>query len=400
MVTPQEDIWLPGFQAIAHGHLAYTGPAAVQYGPGTQLASYLIMRHLTSFSIVGFRQSWAIYQWVGGSILFVVFFLAFGYLRGLAISLLDLLVYTGLHQVSFGPDGTFGGYLGWANPLRYAGTIALVALLPAVIRRCPSRWGVAAGAALGVLWGVTSYLAQEDLIAGAVGALVIAALLLLSRGYAWRAVRAALVAVLAGFLVVWLPVLAFYAVHGVLGPFLRTYFLLALAVAHGYGNNAWRGGTSMPFSLATMFYAMPFLLAAVALLTAFDWRPLRIAVGWSRERERVAVAMIFTVLMFQGALLRSDETDMTATLLVAPALVVVLATMLPRLLGARRRGTVALVGAALFVASLLMVPLSSSTWATVSSQATAPYLDRVRMAAAARPAAPGTLAAQRVGAGL
>lgn len=400
VVTPQEDVWLLGFQAIAHGQVPYTGPATVQYGPGTQLASYLIMRHLTSFSIVGFRQSWAIYQWVGTSLLFAVFFLAFGYFRGLAISLLDMLVYTGLQEVAFRPGGSFGGYMGWANPLRYVGTIALVALLPVVIRRCRSRWGIAAGAALGVLWGLTSYLAQENLIAGAVGALVIAALLLFSRTYTWRAVRTALAAVLAGFLVIWLPILAFYVVHADLGQFLKTYFLLPLAMAKGYGNDLWQGGGQLPFSITTMFYALPFVLAVSALLMVFDGRPLRIAVGWSRDRERVAVAVIFTILLYQGVLLRSDQTDMTGTMLVVPALVIALATMLPRLLGGCRRVTVTLVGAALFAASFLMLPTAMFTWTSVRSQATAPYLDRARMAAAPHPDSSGTLAAKRVGAGL
>ena len=79
----QEDVFLSGFQAISKGAIPYIGPASVQYGPGVQLLSYLYMRHIGTFSVVGFRESWAIFQWVGATILFVVFFLAFGYLRGL-----------------------------------------------------------------------------------------------------------------------------------------------------------------------------------------------------------------------------------------------------------------------------------------------------------------------------
>ena len=400
MVTAQEDIWLTGFAAIAHGSVPYTGPAGFQYGPGTQALTYLIMRHVTSFSVVGFREAWAMCQWAGASILLAVFFLAFGYARGLAISLLSTLVYPALRQVSFQPGGLFGGYVGWANPLRYAGMVALIALLPAAVRRCPSRRGVAAAAVLGVLWGFTSYLAQENLIAGAVGALVMGALLLFSGTSSWRAARTALVAVLAGFLLIWLPVLAFYALHDDLGNFLHLYFLLSLAMSRGFGNIPWQGGTSMPFSIATMFYALPFLLALIALLTVFEVRPVRIAVGWSRERVRLAATVIIVILLFQGPLLRSAPTDMTGTVLMVPALVVVTATVLPRLLGARRLVTVTTAGAALAAASLMLLPGPLFTWASVRTAAEAPYLDRQSLAAGPRPDTPRTLAAQRIGSGL
>ena len=66
-ITQQEDVWLIGFQAIAKGHLPYVGVAQVPYGPGTQLASYLLMHHVTSFSVVGFREAWAL-QVVGGRV--------------------------------------------------------------------------------------------------------------------------------------------------------------------------------------------------------------------------------------------------------------------------------------------------------------------------------------------
>ena len=400
LVTPQETLWLTGFQAIAHGYLPYTGPAEVQYGPGAQLASYLIMRHVTSFSLVGFREAWALFQWAGASVLFAVFFLAFGYTRGLAVSLLSALVYPALQQVAFKPGAGFEGYFGWADPLRYAGMIALVALLPAVVRRCESRWGLVAGAGLGALWGVTSYLAQENLIAGAVGALLVGALLLLSGTAAWNAVRAALVAALAGFLLIWLPILACYAISGHLVQFVKLYFLLAQAIAQGFGNMPWQGGTHMPFSLVTMFYVLPFLLAAVAFLTVFEVRPVRLAVGWSRERVRLAVTVIISALLYQGVLLRSDPTDMTGTLLMVPALVIATATVLPRLLGGRRRVTVTIAGAALAAASSLLMPRSAFAWTHVRTEAAAPYLDRQRLAAAPRPSLPVTPAARRVGSGL
>ncbi len=392
----QVDIWLTGLQAIARGYLPYTGVASVQYGPGTQLATYLLMRHVTSFSMVGFQQAWALQAWIGASVLFAVFFLAFGYARGLAISLLSALVYPALHEIAFRPGGSFNGFFGWTNPLRYAGMIALIALLPAVIKHCPSWRGTGAGSALGALWGVTSYLAQENLVAGALGALVVGSLLLLSGTSSWPAVRAALVAALTGFLLTWLPVLAFYAFHGDLAQFITSYFRLPDAVAQGYGDTPWYG---RPLSLTTMFYVLPFLLAAGALLTIFEARPVRIATGWSRERTRLAATVIITILLYQGALFRSDSYHLTGTVLVVPALVIVAASALPRLLGARRL-TAAVVGTALGIASFALLPASAFAWTSLRSAAQAPYLDRQRLAAERPPSQPATVAARRIGAGL
>src|SRR5258708_1618590 len=100
-ITYQEDVWLPGFQAIAGGHLPDTGAAGTQFGPGTQLACYWLMRHVTSFSVVGFRQAWAVLFWVGASVLFVAFFLAFVYFRALRGSALSALLSPPLRQVAF-----------------------------------------------------------------------------------------------------------------------------------------------------------------------------------------------------------------------------------------------------------------------------------------------------------
>lgn len=400
VIGTQEDVFLVGFQAIAKGHLPYIGVAGVQYGPGTQLVSYLLMRHVTSFSVVGFRQAWALLTWGGASVLFAVFFLAFGYARGLAVSLVSALVYPALHQISFQPGGSFDGFWAWANPLRYVGAIALVVLLPGVVRRCPSGRGVAAGVAIGAVWGGMSYMGQENLAAGAVGALAMGALLLLTGTSSWRAIRAALVAALAGFLLIWLPILVFYAVHGDLGQFLNLYFLSPRAVAEGYSDTSWQGASHKPSPLTTMYYALPFLLAALAMLTAFQFRPLRIATEWSRERVLLAGTLLVTILLYQGAMLRADTAHLTGTLLAVPALAVTVATVLPRLLGGRRRATLALGGAALIVASFGLLPYQAYAWGSVRSAAEAPYVDRTRLSAEPPPSGQATLAAQRVGPGL
>jgi hypothetical protein len=399
-ISFQEEVVLIGLQAVAKGNLPYVGPASVQYGPGTQVATYWLMHHVTSFSVVGFREAWALQVWAGVSVLFAVFFLAFGYARGLAASVFSALAYPALHQVAFQPGGSFDGYFGWANPLRYVGLIALVLLLPAVVRRSPSRSGAAAGAAIGALWGLASYLAQENLAGGAVGALAVGGLLVFSGSAPWRAVRSALAAAGAGFLVIWAPVLVVYAVLGQLIEFLRQYFLFPRAVASGANDTPWNGFHHLPSAYSHMFYILPFLLAVLALLTVVRVRPLRIATGWPPGQVLLLATVLATALLYEGALLRSDEPHLTGTLLMVPALVIVTATELPRLLGARRRATVVLAAAALVAASLALLPYKAFAPASLRSWAEAPYLDRQRLAAAPAADNPATLAGQRVGAGL
>jgi hypothetical protein len=399
-ISHQEEVVLIGLQAVAKGHLPYVGVASVQYGPGTQVAVYWLMRHVTSFSVTGFREAWALLVWAGVSVLFAVFFLAFGYVRGLAVSVLSALVYPALHLLAFQPRGSFDGYFGWVSPLRYVGLIALVLLLPAAVRRSPSWRGAATGAAIGAIWGLTSYLAQENLAGGAVGALAVGGLLLFSGSAPWRAVWTAFVAVLAGFLVIWTPILMFYAVHGQFAEFLRQYFLFPRAVASGANDTPWGGFRHTPSPYTHMFYVLPFLLAGLALLTVVRVRPLRIATEWSRERVLLLVTVLATALLYEGALLRSDTSHLTGTLLMVPALVVMTATALPRLIGVQRRATAAAAGAALIVASFMLLPHAAFAPAGLRSWAEAPYLDRQRLAAAPASGTPATLAGQRVGAGL
>jgi hypothetical protein len=399
-ISRQEEVVLIGLQAVAKGHLPYVGTASVQYGPGTQVAAYLLMHHLTSVSVVGFRAAWAVLVWAGVSVLFAVFFLAFGYLRGLAVSVLSALAYPALHTVAFQPGGSFSGYFGWASPLRYVGMIALVLLLPAVVRRSPSRGGTAAGVALGVLWGLTSYLAQENLSGGAVGALAGGALLVLSGTASWRAVRAALVATLAGFLLIWAPVLAFYAAHGQLGDFLGQYLLFPQAVAAGANDTPWGGFKHTPSPYTHMFFILPFLLAGLALLAVAQGRPLRVATAWSQERVLLVMTVLATAVLYEGVLLRSDASHLTGTLLMVPALVVMTASALPRLLGVRRLVAAAAVGAVLVVASFGLVPHNAFARASWGSWAAAPYLDRQQLAAHPPAGQPVTLAGTRIGPGL
>ncbi len=210
--------------------------------------------------------------------------------------------------------------------------------------------------------------------------------------------RAALLAVLAGFLVPWLPVLAYYADKGVLGRFLSLYFRITKVVAEGYSNTPFKNGWHDQW--ATIFYILPFVLAALALLAVIQFRPFRIATKWSRDRILLVAALITTILLYQGALLRSDATHLAGTMFALPALVVTVATTLPRLLGAQWRATLTLGAAALVAGSFLLLPYKAFKWPAVHARLEAPFLDRQQLAREPAPAQPVTIAGERVGAGL
>lgn len=396
VIDYHEDIHFGGLQAMAKGHVPYIGPAAIQYGPGAQLLSYLYMQHVGTFSVLGARESWALFHWLGATIFCVAVFLGLGYVRGLVASLAAALIYPTLQLFGFEPGGTWGGFFGWANILRYAGAFALLLLLPAVIRRCPSRHGLAAGAALGFLWGASSYVAQENLLGGVLGVVALAALLLLGRTPSALAVGTALLAVLAGFALVWLPALGYYAIQGVLDRFVWLYFFVPLAVASGYSNTPFSEGLPSPWG--PMFYMFPFVLAALALLSVLRFRPFGIDIEWSSARTLLVTTLVTTIALYSGALLRSDTPHLIGTMLPVPALLIVVATTLPRLVGARRRATLLVAGAALAGVAFVLVPLSA--FESAGSRLEAPYLDRQRLAEEPRPVTPTTAAGVRVGVGL
>jgi hypothetical protein len=144
----------------------------------------------------------------------------------------------------------------------------------------------------------------------------------------------------------------------------------------------------------------PVILALLALLSIVQLRPFRIAGQWSRERIMVVAVVVTTILMYQGALLRSDGSHLTGTLLIVPGLVVVVASALPRLLGAVSRVTLVAAGAVIVAGALLLLPYNSFAPSSVRGQLTAPYQDRQRLAGDPDPGTPASVAARQAGAAL
>jgi len=390
-----EDVHLGAFQAISRGDTPYIGPAAVQYGPGAQLLEYLYMRHVGGFSVVGMRESFALFHWLGATIFFVALFLRFRYVQALATALLAALIYPTLQLFGF-LDGEWQGFFGWANILRYTGAFILVFLLPGVVDRSPSRRGIAAGLVLGFAWGALSFVAQENLVGGAVGAISLLLLLLVSRSASLRQLALTAGAVAGGFVLAWLPVLVYYAQAGLLRRFLSLYSFVPRAVAKGYTNSSFLEGLHSPWG--RMFYVFPFVLALVALLSVLRFGPFRPADSWSRERTLLVGTVVATIVIYQTALLRSDTTHLFGAMLAVPALVVAAATLLPSRLGVQRPATVALTGLAIVCCAFVLVPRTQ--WSDFGSRLESPWEARRALGRQPPLPAPASLAAERVGRGL
>src|SRR4029077_7728406 len=104
-------------------------------------------------------------------------------------------------------------------------------------------------------------------------------------------------------------------------------------------------------------------------------------------------AVITTILLYQGAILRSDSLHLTGTLLFLPALIIVIAAGLPKVLGARSQPAMVAAGVMLFAASFALLPSASWAPSQVKSALTAPF--RVRQARETILSRPATLAAGR-----
>ena len=175
-VDAHETPMLGGVQAIANGAVPYIGPSAVQYGPGSELIHYLYLDEIGGFNVEAFRQSTVLIYWLAATIFFLTILLRVPTKVALLACLASVLVFPTLQMIAFQPDGsvdnqikdTMEGVWGWPNAMRYVGVFAVAMVFPAVARRPTRRSILLSGAALGLLWGLTCFIAQENLAGGAI----------------------------------------------------------------------------------------------------------------------------------------------------------------------------------------------------------------------------------------
>jgi hypothetical protein len=398
-VDSHETFQLGALQAVDDGSTPYVGEAASQYGPGTQIASYVYMHGIGGNSVVGFRESYALFNWLAATLFFCIAVLRLRFALALATIALAVLAFPTLQEFEFeraGFDraGTVVGFYGWFNALRYIGAIAVVLFLPWVLRRASRR--LAAGFGLGLFWGLSCYFAQENLGAGTIGVVVLGAVLVLSRTVEIGALIQAWVGIALGAAVVAIAVVMAYVFQGEAGEFISNYFLVPSAVTAGYSNSPFREGIASDWG--PMFYFLPFVLALLGVASLLETRPLRVATEWSRERILLVSALVACVATYSGSLLRADSSHLINTTLAVPLLAVTAAVFLPRLLGVRTTAARITAGTALAAGIALLIPLGQ--FKKAPDRLVSPLTARLAMIGADDPPAPQGVAAGRMGGAL
>jgi hypothetical protein len=336
-VDSHEMTHLGGLQAIDRGFLPYIGAASVHYGPGFQLLMYYYMKFTHEFTIIGFRESFAVTHWLAATIFMVMVFLRFRFLLATVIA----LVAVNLPPLTFfqlSGAGTLYGFYGWANGLRYLGALLVLLFLPTVLASgTGSRTVLAKGMGLGFIFALFCYMAQENLAAGILSGLIVLTVGWLTQRYTTQQLVSVVAGLSLGFAAFWAPVLGFYAYRGQLLSFLDLYFLANRLFANGYANSPFLGGLQDPWGKT--YYFMPVLVVVLGGLALYRPRLSSIDTKWSAERSLIFAVAIFCLVAHTGAMFRADSTHVMNTMIGLGILIPCSVVYLPELIGLARAAT-------------------------------------------------------------
>jgi hypothetical protein len=352
-IDSHETVPMGGVQAVSRGALPYIGSAAVQYGPGAEVIPYLYLK-ATHFDFEGLRQSTVLFFWLGATIFFSTILLRIRLKLALVICVVSAVLFPCLQLISFDSAGSVSGFWGWANALRYVGVFAVAMLFPAAAATRTRRNALASGLALGLLWGFTCFMAQENLIGGVMALASLSVLLVATRTVAARRLADALLGIAVGFAAIAVPVFAYYAANGELSRFLKLYYLVPGVVAAGYSNTSYLEGFGGVWG--HMYYVVPFLLACLCLLSLVQLHPVRVARDWAPERVLLVSALVAASVAHLGALGRADASHLINTMIGLPVAIVLSVAYLPSLLGIGSSTRRSIVAVALAAFTLALLP--------------------------------------------
>jgi len=315
-----ETIHWSGLQAMARGYEPYLGPASVNYGPGLQLLTYGYMRLTDQFTVPGFRATFGLSLWLAGGLVLALVFALYRLPAALLYAAI-LPVLSPVYHWPWGMDGTLRGFWGWSNALRVIGGLVVGLSTVAVVGLRPGRRAdLGRGLVLGLLWGLLSYAAQENLTAGGMTFALLFILLLSTGTVGFDRLVGFGAGVAGGFAAAWAPVLAYYGGLGRLGEFWSNYTLVPGRFARGYANVAYAGVLGEdPFAVG--FYVTPWLTVLLALAVLVRGRPLRFVAPLDRDRLLVLAPAIALLTSYPSALLRSDTSHFIGTLAALPLVI-------------------------------------------------------------------------------
>jgi hypothetical protein len=358
-----EQLHLGSLQAISKGYLPYIGPASTVYGPGSQILTYAVMTLSDQFDIVSFRTSFAVFDLAALLILGIAACWWLGMLPAVAVVLLAF-TYSPMAFYYTISDGTFAGFYGWANPLRYLAPLLVVPSLARVAcwstRARDAPWLVL----LGIVWGIGAWIAQENLSMTVVAGGLLLTLLWLTRAISLRRAIRSLCYLVIGFGFVAIPIVLYYAFHGTAGEFLRNYFLNPRAVAMGYSNTWWPAQDALLPERYSYYFTPPFLIA-LAGCTLWRLRPLGLVSPLDFRRIRFLAFVCIQLICYQTSLFRSDNTHLRNTMIALPFVLVLGFWDLPQWLAASGWGRSAVRGAFIVLVLAIYPVVRLQAWETM-----------------------------------
>ena len=298
-IDGHEQVNLGPLQAIEKGYLPYTGPASSQYGPGSEMLTFAVMKWGGHFDLLSYREAGAVLHLLTA---FGICLTAALFLEGWMLVPLFLLAlaYSPLGFFYWKPNGALEGFYGWANGLRYLGAALFLGGLPVVLRA-----RAAAAVALGAGLGLFCFMSQENLSTAVSAAVLLYALLWLTGTHTLTELARTAARAIAGFVAVWIPVLIAYAAHGALGALARGYLLFGAGVAHGFLNSWWLSPADSPQYHAYLYTGA--LLIAIGMCTLFDFREGRLRGPLDAKQARLLAFVCAAASAYSVSLFRSDS---------------------------------------------------------------------------------------------
>jgi len=323
-----EQMHFGALQAISKGYLPAVGPAATPYGPGSQVLTYSLAKLMGPLDLVSIRQAWVAQHLIAVLLVGLAAWWWLGIVPALAVMCLAI-AYSPLAFFYTLADGTYTGFFGWANPLRY---LAPLIVVPAVARAAMQDSKGAMFGLLGGIWGIGAWLAQESLTTTTTAVALVLMLLCLTRTVpAPRAVRIARNLVI-GFACVVIPVIGYYAAHGAARMLLQAYFAYPRAVAAGFGNDWWPPQDVASPARLSYYLTLPFLIGC-AIPTLWRLPEVRLVTPLDERRTRFLAFVCVQLVCYQTALLRSDSTHLMNAMIALPFVLVLGFIDLPRWVG-------------------------------------------------------------------
>lgn len=315
-VDLHETVHYKGIQALLSGETGYINSASNQYGPLLQQLIVAWIQGPGTVSISGIRTAFALLNFLGICLVVLVLFVSLSWKKFALVSVVWIITYLPMSFYSLTHEG-MSGFWGWGNPWRYVGILIVGAIIPlALQKRKPYQtWLLIV---VGLCWGVTSLVAQENAIGGILVILALLTLAAASGLQSFTEVIFSFLIVLGAAAAVWLFYLIPYIFSGHLLQFLSNYLLIPRAVSAGYSATDWDGS-----SWSILFFGTPIVmfLAGITLSAARAWDiNHKSAIKVVRESGWLTVAGLFVAAAVSqaGVLNRADASHLKNSFWILP----------------------------------------------------------------------------------